>query len=268
MLGQDKDCFARNFDEFIKDLKEREGRIEDKYQNEILSSYALFSPLGPIKYKSALGHLINTKENALFEIIEKEGPYILCNPDVQDKLSEWLSDKDHAFSRMTAIRDALLAHANLSPRLKRKTKSIASKPGRPESSVISKWGAEKIKRAYKKIIVILRMVKTDFKDDPQSITKLCDYYLWCTEEELAPYWEKVAQKKRSKLDEIEEFSECGQAILTNLSCVSLLLGLQFDAQFNKAFKKFNWSPFELAQQIIAKNLNLSMSKTYKILHSR
>jgi len=258
---------------FFEYLRRQEEEIEERYNNDILRSMGMALCLGldSTRLRSKLGFLITIKEDALFNLIRKEGPIILCNPDVQNKLEAWLSDKNNAQSKMNALTDSLLKYANLD------RKTARFRDGRPKIDPIKKLGASVVRVYHKRITLALKTLKRYAKKQQENIENDKDWdefiivYLLKLMGSFRKRWEIITKKYDSstKLDKmnIDDVNFIRGTRFIVLKIASLLI-IQTDQDLRSRFLEFNWEPHDFAKELLAKSFNASKSTIHKLLYSK
>lgn len=251
-------------------------KLNEKYMNDInqssclLSLLLLFVPVRGLYVlkqfsRTDLGEIIFSKEDGLFELIKSEGPMILCNPDAQDKIIEFLTDRDNAISKMNKLKDSLLEYG-IGPSFVRKKKlgksELRAKIGRPESDVTKKIGKKGIFIAYKMLTYLFMYSKDIAKD--QEVMDVNDFF----EKE----WKYLLNLLKDRAEEykLNEFLDSaeGYPILGLNPFYWMSNYINNDKSLKAEFLEFDWEPNKYAKKLLIKILNVSESKLTKTLYGK
>ena len=242
-------------------------RTHEKYKLRKSSLYVgllcqfYLHPEYPEPILTFFDYIMNTDED-IFEIIKSEGPISLRSSNTQRRLNEWISDKNISGVKLNKLRDSLMEYA-----LGSSYKNKLLKPGRPEIEETRKFGKKWIKDLYNDTTSILKIAKK----------KNHKYY---QDEEIR---ELIAQAFKdfilSMRDKYKK-NQDGVKIKENLTRLDKALKIYehyriphpiaeyivADDDLKTEFNAFRWEPNKFAKEIIAKILNVSMSKIISILY--
>lgn len=221
--------------------------------------------LSPLKLKFFRDDLFYSDER-VFELIVKEGPIALRNSIVQRKINEWLSNEEIRSEKINKLRDSLLEYS-----LGNSFKETLLKLGRPKIDVIRKYGIDWIKEFYQDIRLTLKNVKRESGYlEPKGIDELVDQAF----REVNDSKKADLEKKRDSHFEKSMMQRLNHAF--NLYIYHIEMGIpnpiatmiKNDKSLKDEFDKFDWQPNLLATKILAKFLDVSVSKITKILYNR
>ena len=197
--------------------------------------------------QSPLGLVIFMREDAVFDLIKSNGPIVLCHPDVQTILLQWLSDKKNAHKKMSRLSSALVEYSLGSEMI-----NTRFKPG-PADIRILKTNEHEIRRAYRLFTLILgsfkklglkiNIFKTALEEGKKEIGLSLKSYPGKT-------------KAKASLTELNYF----------LFFSLVLESLEEDATLREQYESFRWQPNKLAKAIMMKALDISESKMDKALY--
>lgn len=246
---------------FSKILIEFELNLIEKYKVQILDFGALSLWLGPstdpFESRSYLGNFIyHSRENNIFDLIKSEGPLLLCNEFVQEKIHEWLLDKDKAGEKLDKIKNSLLKITH-GPLLKDKLLKL----GRPKSDV-KKIGKAEVVDRYRKLCAVLSIIKKEKEFYREAfayddIARIIDH---------AGRSFLVSIKKHAEENRIFEVSGYIEEIFKYNLFYPISKIIESDEDLKTEFASFRWEPNKLAKEILAKLLTIKISTIENILY--
>lgn len=241
-------------------------KLEEKYDEQIEKAVAsegtftsiffhnVYAPRAPI---STLAAFLYKKEDEIFELIKAEGPIILCDIDIQEKILEWLADRDIASVRMNKLKESLLEYALKSP-----PKDTLLKTGRPKADLVEKVGKENILEFYRWLVRFLKFIKKE-KEYYCGTDNIYELFKKAGERFFPNITEELKKEKKDiKFLESIEWKRSGVEPFYPISVC-----LEENEKLEAEFFRFDWEPNKLAKKIIAKLLDVSVSKIEKILYS-
>ncbi len=180
-------------------------------------------------------------------MIKLYGPIVLCHPDVQTLLMEWLSDKKNAHKKLGKLSASLLEYS-VGPGVL----TTRFKPG-PAAIKILRSNANEIKQAHKVLTENLGLLKKGRK-------KIVDFKAFVSKEggEIG-----ALLKKNPGKDETRELLQVFSYIHFLLKIIEVL---DADKELREQYETFGWQPNKLAKSIMMKVLNISESKMDKALY--
>lgn len=255
---------------FFKENIESELKLREKYTDDWTKSSALLEILAMscpwklkkifkkdnLRFRTNLGRTIYAKEGGLFELIKNEGPRILCNPDAYEMLTKLISDKEKAGLKINRLRDSLLEYAYNKP-----IENIPAFPmGRPEADIAQQVGEKGIDNSYTLLRYLFRDIKVHFKS--QQISDINEIFLK-KGREIIKLLSEVAKKEFPT----HNMTKIWDVFLLHNPFYFILQFINKDKDLKQKFLKFDWEPNELAKKILAKLLDISVSKLVKCLYS-
>lgn len=188
------------------------------------------------------------KEEEIFDLVKTEGPIALRNSLVQERINNWLSDKDLSGVKMNKLKDSLLEYAfGYSP------KDILFKTGRPRKSLLEILKPERVINTYHTISALLKIAKRNkerYKGNIRVfIRKAGKEFLQSKKDD--PKWQSTY--KRSIKDKEFDF------FFIVWSCI------ESNTDLTNAFKSFLWQPGNFAKVVLARLLDVSESTMAKYI---
>jgi len=237
------------YDEQIEKAVASAGTFTSLFFNKLYGSKWPISTLGAFLYKT---------ENEIFELIKAEGPIILCDIDIQEKILEWLANKDIASVKMNKLKDSLLEYTYKSP-----IKDKLLKTGRPEAELIKRIGGNNIRKFYIWLKRLLNFIK-----------KRKEYY--CTTDDIynlmkqagEHFFQYIKEELRTKKGDVEFFESNEWKGLTEDPFYPISVCLEENENLEAEFFRFEWEPNRFAKKILARLLDVSVSKIEKILYHK
>jgi len=251
--------------------------IWDKYEKEknYLDRLISLSKFAPVVRRgdhseplTDLETFFFVKEDKIFELISQEGPIALCNPFVQDLISEWLLDNKRSEGRMTKLRMSLLDYASNSDRSNKKS----IKPGPKEETktgIIKILDEERIKDIHNELRIILKEVKANKKVFEDDIIEFFDRSyrdpLYSLKEEL----EKSQNPKDKRAYKIIK-NECEKLEYAKNFKYYYFISetIESNEELKTEFEKFKWEPNKMAKKIMAKILGPGFDSMVRKLYSK
>lgn len=231
------------------------------FTNVFLDSRAPSGIQGGITKKISqtfLGNYILFNEDALFNLVKKEGPLVLCNIDAQEKMLDFLSDEKNANSNMDKLKKALLEYSY-------GAKKVLSKRGRTSNNILTRLGASNIKKCHKLITIVLKHIKKYAKESFVHKANYGSFILSLdTKEEIVDKIIATAfDDEKVRGAGVLEVRRLMLEILVNDVCYAI----NNEKDSAQEFIAFKWEPNKLASRIFAKALSISISKIEKILYT-
>jgi hypothetical protein len=201
-------------------------------------------------------------DDEIFELIKSEGPISFLSSITQEKLNEWVSDKNIAGNNINKLRNSLMEYVYGS--------SFKDKPlrvGRPETDILKRFGTKWIEDFYKDLTSILkhakRLGKSKLSDEISEIIAV-GYSNFIKSLRLIlqknPDFKEVQRKIETYEMHPKIFGEDVKFLLPISECI------EGDEDLRRWFCAYRWEPNKLAKEVIAKLLNVSLSKIESILY--
>ena len=262
-----------NYVPFLRKKLEFELGLRFKYSEQIdqlisRKGHDIFTliMLMPLYYvgkrtMSPLGLFLYEKENEIFELIKSEGPIILCHPIVQEKIEEWLSDKDIASVRATKLKDSLLEYA-----FGESIKDRISKIGRSEIESIRKLGKSRIKFFYHSLTDLFQEIKKNKENyKGNSIKEIIEdagKNIYISFSKRFSYSDKITEKQIvGAIKKLDKFFSTFEEKFYIISAF-----IENDEDLKRKFYRFRWQPNKIAKEIIGKILDISVDTVESILY--
>lgn len=207
---------------------------------------------------STLGVFLYKTENEIFELIKAEGPIILCDIDIQEKILEWLANKDIASVKMNKLKDSLLEYAYKFP-----IKDKLLKTGRPEAELIKRIGKKNIREIYIWLKNFLNFIKKRKKYHCMT-----DNIYELIRQAGENFFQDIKEKLRMEKEDIEFFERIEWKGLIRDPFYPISVCLEENENLEAEFFRFEWEPNRLAKKILARLLDVSVSKIEKILYKK
>lgn len=207
---------------------------------------------------STLGVFLYKTENEIFELIKAEGPIILCDIDIQEKILEWLANKDTASVKMNKLKDSLLEYAYKFP-----IKDRLLKTGRPEAEFIKKIGKKNIRKSYIWLKRFLNFIKKRKKYHCMT-----DNIYELIRQAGQNFFQDIKEELRMKKENVEFFERIEWKGLIRDPFYPISVCLEENENLGAEFLRFEWEPNRFAKKILARILDVSVSKIEKILYKK
>ena len=210
-----------------------------------------------------LGRMIYAYEGGLFKLIRDEGPGILCNPDALNRLEDLISDEELAGVMINSLRDSLLEYAYQKP-----LENLPSFPmGRQERELVKRIGDDTIRKLYEWLRSLFKFVKFKyFEARSEKITAKNIFALivaW-EKENIDGLFDIAREEQPEFYNNPKAEAMVKRANLYSLE--KLLFVIRDDKRIYREFLEFSWQPHEFAKKVLAKLLNISVSKLTKIIY--
>jgi hypothetical protein len=257
-----------NFLLFFKKIIETELDNVTIFENEITQA-TLFKNMFPfhhlLKYmipdksrsflipgpQTSLGNYIYINGQAIFNLLEKKGPIILCHPDIQEKISSWLSDKKNASQKMTRLKNALLKFS-----CDQKLSERRFKEGKPAIDMLNGSNKPIIKAIHGEFVVMLRGLKKAKKVDLEQLRRVITAEM------------RTHLRTRAKIsgrEEIGRFWRYQNLLLESSALIDVIKNCK---ELESEYLDFRWQPNIFARKIMAKSLGVSEDTIYKTIYLR
>lgn len=251
----------------LKRVIEIRFRLEERYDEQIEKAVAsegtftsiFFNKLYGSKWPiSTLGAFLYKEENEIFELIKAEGPIILCDIDIQEKILEWLANKDIASVKMNKLKDSLLEYT-----YKSTIKDKLLKTGRPEAELIKRIGRNNIMSFYPWLKNLLNFIKKR-----KEYHRTTDNIYELIEQAGEHFFQDIKEKLGTKKEDVELFESIVWKGLIRNPFYPISVCLEENENLEAEFFRFEWEPNRFAKKILARLLDVSVSKIEKILYHK
>jgi hypothetical protein len=200
------------------------------------------------------------EDEKILNMIELEGPLALRQGDVQYALDAWLAKIEAASEKMGKLKDALIKYAIGS----------SDKPfklGRPKAKAIQASGQQWISDMYKEITNVLKIAKRHARFDKREpydvrIDQAYKEYIVRLEEEYDASTDP-GQKLKERIEKLNSLLDVFPVFNNPLTAV-----ISSDEDLKSEFNKSRFEPNNLAKEIVAKLLSISISRLEKHLYSK
>jgi len=262
-----------NYSHFIKKKIEYELGLRSKFSDPIEEAFRTImrgaiplmmlmpsSGIGKIN-KSQLGNFLYTKENEIFKLIKSDGPIILCHAIVQEKIIEWLSNKNIASPQMNKLKNSLLEYS-----FGVSAKKKIFKVGRPGIDSIKQLKKTEIKFFYKLLTFLFRKIKKNKeiykRNTIKEIIEHAGKNIFISLSKIFSYSDKATEKEITEgikeLDRLTSKDEEQFYPISNL--------IENDEDLKREFYRFKWQPNKFAKEIISRLNNVSVYAIESLLY--
>ncbi len=238
-------------------LRSTKKEVDIKNPMNLFNHFCFFNDW--MKGFEIVHYLFHTNEDS-FELVRTEGPIALCEPGIQKRINEWLSNEETAEVMINKLKESLMEFAH-GPSYKNRL----SKIGRPESELVRRFGTDSINEIYRhirKTLVIVKKNKEKFKS--MGLEGIIDYSYAEFRKGLQHEFEKNGNEEGQERIKLSmSFNHLGEIKFPN----PLVIIIEGDKYLKSEFESFRWSPNSFTKEIIALLLDLSVSKIEKVLYS-
>ncbi|MFC2164055.1 hypothetical protein ACFLT2_03550 [Acidobacteriota bacterium] len=220
------------------------------------------------------------KDEDIFALIKSEGPIVLRNLTVQNRLLNWLSMENIVSVKLNKLKDALMEYS-----LGASFKDKLLKQGAPKTDLIGKYGSGWIKEMYDDFRLILRAVKKyhikKYRDKKYrkkyKSTEISEIIDVAFKESISSRLSKLEKDKQSeesqkKLNALREYMEIyngSKEMPQDQYCTYPLFEyINNNKKLSTEFQSFTWAPNEFAKEIVAELLGVSDETIRKILYGK
>jgi hypothetical protein len=238
---------------FLEDDIELAIRFDEQKREDMKKFGALlrmFYSTPDKPYNQFLYYLIN--EDVVFKLINTEGPMALRNSFVHMMLEYWLSDREIAGEHINKLQASLMGYSY-------GDREVPLKTGRPEVKIMKELGTEWVENMYKEISSILKIVK---KEGCSPHTAFVKYVVNLVKKYKKDPTDEIKGEKIQRLKKGMQLYEDMDLPDPISACVE-----KDEYLFNQLNSK-RWEPNYFAKEIIAKLLDISVSKVESVLYRK